>query len=78
MVVESKVNAPIGVLPSDQDEGEEEDREKVNQLHVYGKWLCAKIRRAHYLLLTICREDPPNFRDGDTASKPAASVGGFE
>lgn len=69
MVVESKVNAPIGVLPSDQDEGEEEDREKVNQLHVYGKWLCRKNPQGALVFLTYAAEDPPNFRDGDYGVK---------
>lgn len=63
MLVENKVNARVAVINDAPSTKEQE--EKVNQLHVYGRWLNRHNRNGALVLLTHAENEPPDFHTGD-------------
>jgi hypothetical protein len=72
LVVENKVNAPIGKATESSDESEQDDDEGPNQLSEYGGWLSSKNPNAGLVLLTYATRELPDFKNEDYGVKTCA------
>jgi hypothetical protein len=64
LIVENKVNAPLGVAAEPEDDDEDDDTNstaKLDQLHFYGNWLVGKNRNGGLVYLTYATKTLPDY-----------------